>query len=118
MRAPAHAVSAEAAFAKIKTQAWRYRLTVRTEPSQGSNTGSIPVKATNIRHYRLAPPRRSRLAQKETRSMQHVSFLFSRLYEPLNDSVSFEDTDLSQEGSHAITLPVEGDNPGCVHRQG
>jgi hypothetical protein len=23
-----------------------YRLTVRTEPSQGSNTGSIPVKAT------------------------------------------------------------------------
>ena len=27
--------------------AWRYRLTVRTEPSQGSNTGSIPVSATN-----------------------------------------------------------------------
>ena len=25
---------------------WPYRLTVRTEPSQGSNTGSIPVKAT------------------------------------------------------------------------
>src|SRR5580692_9089085 len=27
--------------------AWRYRLTVRTEPSQGLNTGSIPVSATN-----------------------------------------------------------------------
>jgi hypothetical protein len=26
---------------------WRYRLTVRTEPSQGLNTGSIPVSATN-----------------------------------------------------------------------
>ena len=26
-----------------------YRLTVRTEPSQGSNTGSIPVKATRCR---------------------------------------------------------------------
>ena len=25
---------------------WRYRLTVRTEPSQGLNTGSIPVSAT------------------------------------------------------------------------
>jgi hypothetical protein len=25
----------------------RYRLTVRTEPSQGLNTGSIPVSATN-----------------------------------------------------------------------
>ncbi len=28
-----------------------YRLTVRTEPSQGSNTGSIPVKATNTTQY-------------------------------------------------------------------
>src|SRR5713226_5697830 len=27
---------------------WRYRLTVRTEPSQGSNTGSIPVSATKF----------------------------------------------------------------------
>src|SRR5260370_10962809 len=26
--------------------AWRYRLTVRTEPSQGLNTGSTPVSAT------------------------------------------------------------------------
>jgi hypothetical protein len=26
---------------------WPHRLTVRTEPSQGSNTGSIPVEATN-----------------------------------------------------------------------
>ena len=30
-----------------------YRLTVRTEPSQGSNTGSIPVKATNASVGRL-----------------------------------------------------------------
>src|SRR5208282_5102726 len=27
---------------------WRYRLTVRTEPSQGLNTGSIPVSATKF----------------------------------------------------------------------
>jgi hypothetical protein len=27
---------------------WRYRLGVRTEDSQSSNTGSIPVSATNI----------------------------------------------------------------------
>src|SRR6266567_1460267 len=27
---------------------WRYRLTVRTEPSQGLNTGSIPVSATTL----------------------------------------------------------------------
>ena len=26
---------------------WRYRLTVRTEPSQGLNRGSIPLSATN-----------------------------------------------------------------------
>jgi hypothetical protein len=31
----------------VKRQIWRYRLTVRTEPSQGLNTGSIPVSATN-----------------------------------------------------------------------
>ena len=31
-----------------------YRLTVRTEPSQGSNTGSIPVKATTPRHSLFA----------------------------------------------------------------
>ncbi len=38
----------------------RYRLTVRTEPSQGSNTGSIPVSATkNPPSYSVAhPPRR------------------------------------------------------------
>ena len=35
------------------TQQWPYRLTVRTEPSQGSNTGSIPVKATTSTQYRL-----------------------------------------------------------------
>jgi hypothetical protein len=32
----------------------RYRLTVRTEPSQGLNTGSIPVSATKpfkINHF-------------------------------------------------------------------
>ena len=33
--------------ATIFEDAWRYRLTVRTEPSQGLNTGSIPVSATN-----------------------------------------------------------------------
>ena len=27
-------------------RSWRYRLMVRTEPSQGLNTGSIPVSAT------------------------------------------------------------------------
>ena len=27
---------------------WRYRLTVRTEPSQGLNRGSIPLSATMI----------------------------------------------------------------------
>ena len=33
----------------------RYRLTVRTEPSQGLNTGSIPVSATNcIYNHKLA----------------------------------------------------------------
>src|ERR1017187_10532383 len=29
------------------TRPWRYRLMVRTEPSQGLNTGSTPVSATN-----------------------------------------------------------------------
>ncbi len=29
-----------------RSHPWRYRLTVRTEPSQGLNTGSIPVSAT------------------------------------------------------------------------
>src|ERR1019366_6865145 len=32
-------------FGRMKAP-WRYRLTVRTEPSQGLNTGSIPVSAT------------------------------------------------------------------------
>jgi hypothetical protein len=32
---------------RIMKSSWRYRLTVRTEPSQGLNTGSIPVSATN-----------------------------------------------------------------------
>ena len=27
---------------------WRYRLTVRTEPSQGLNRGSIPLSATKF----------------------------------------------------------------------
>lgn len=27
---------------------WRYRLGVRTEPSQGSNSGSIPDTATSL----------------------------------------------------------------------
>src|SRR5207249_4238516 len=39
----------------------RYRLTVRTEPSQGLNTGSIPVSATNlpkIKYLELHVPRR------------------------------------------------------------
>ena len=30
----------------METHPRRYRLTVRTEPSQGLNTGSIPVSAT------------------------------------------------------------------------
>ena len=30
---------------------WRYRLRVRTEPSQGSNTGSNPVSATTYANY-------------------------------------------------------------------
>ena len=30
---------------------WRYRLTVRTEPSQGLNTGSIPVSATKLSFF-------------------------------------------------------------------
>jgi hypothetical protein len=36
---------------------WRYRLTVRTEPSQGLNTGSIPVSATNSFNSLPAPGR-------------------------------------------------------------
>jgi hypothetical protein len=32
---------------------WRYRLGVRTEDSQSSNTGSIPVSATNLSCRRL-----------------------------------------------------------------
>ena len=34
------------AIATMSGEGRRYRLTVRTEPSQGSNTGSIPVSAT------------------------------------------------------------------------
>jgi hypothetical protein len=33
---------------KYNGVSWRYRLTVRTEPSQGLNTGSTPVSATNL----------------------------------------------------------------------
>lgn len=33
---------------------WRYRLTVRTEPSQGLNTGSIPVSATKSNLFSLS----------------------------------------------------------------
>jgi hypothetical protein len=39
---------------------WRYRLTVRTEPSQGLNTRSIPVSATEsfiIRYLQTERPR-------------------------------------------------------------
>jgi hypothetical protein len=35
----------------------RYRLTVRTEPSQGSNTGSIPVSATKSNKLKITAPR-------------------------------------------------------------
>ena len=35
-------------IARMTKDQRRYRLTVRTEPSQGLNTGSIPVSATNI----------------------------------------------------------------------
>jgi hypothetical protein len=35
------------AIATMATEPRRYRLTVRTEPSQGLNQGSIPVSATN-----------------------------------------------------------------------
>jgi RNA polymerase sigma-70 factor, ECF subfamily len=34
-------------FARMGFVPWRYRLMVRTEPSQGLNTGSTPVSATN-----------------------------------------------------------------------
>ncbi len=34
---------------------WPYRLTVRTEPSQGSNPGSIPGKVTNTKIDWTAP---------------------------------------------------------------
>ena len=44
-------------FGILKAHPWRYRLTVRTEPSQGLNTGSIPVSATILsivyKHIRL-----------------------------------------------------------------
>ena len=47
---------------------WRYRLTVRTEPSQGLNTGSIPVSATtNKRLTRTeVPPGATRGAPEKT----------------------------------------------------
>ena len=39
-------VLGNAEWRRIIESSWRYRLTVRTEPSQGLNTGSIPVSAT------------------------------------------------------------------------
>src|SRR5271154_6119578 len=43
-----HGSCAPARRSRIMERSWRYRLTVRTEPSQGLNTGSIPVSATNL----------------------------------------------------------------------
>src|ERR1035437_1848440 len=37
------------------THPWRYRLMVRTEPSQGLNTGSTPVSATNSSYTSIEP---------------------------------------------------------------
>ena len=47
------ALSSEGWLAVCYSGGWRYRLTVRTEPSQGSNTGSIPVSATNYPFHSL-----------------------------------------------------------------
>src|ERR1700681_2794757 len=43
---------------------WRYRLTVRTEPSQGLNTGSIPVSATKYFIINQLRKRRTQLMYK------------------------------------------------------
>jgi hypothetical protein len=57
-----------------KTPIWRYRLTVRTEPSQGLNTGSIPVSATNssITYGQRAATR----SHQKRASMIHCTFPF------------------------------------------
>ena len=61
----------------------RYRLTVRTEPSQGLNTGSIPVSATNssITYGQCAvtrcdPQRASRISK--SKSQADASWLVKR----------------------------------------
>gem|GEM_PF-4150770 len=56
MKRPAKAQVAQNPQSAIVIQTWPYRLTVRTEPSQGSNTGSIPVKATQPFSWRYLPP--------------------------------------------------------------
>ena len=58
---------------------WRYRLTVRTEPSQGLNTGSIPVSATT--NKRLTG---RRAARGSTRTEPAEKLPLSR---PILDSV-------------------------------
>ncbi len=35
-------------FGRFKASKWPYRLTVRTDPSQGLNRGSIPRRVTNV----------------------------------------------------------------------
>ena len=74
---PGAARNVRIALAEVRTcSLWRYRLKVRTEPSQGSNPGSSPGIATNPQNQRIT-------ASVVTRSFPELTVLLGSQYQIL-----------------------------------